>query len=937
MVTNISEQSTELLSVSPKEAGLRNRCLTLLQQISQVENTNLDDLVWEVSFTHHRYKNSKVVLDFAPFCQSELAFAKTVKVLWETDQAIELSPVVFAKWLFLELVQDQSVDYRCVWLLDLLKMLFHYLKVEKLIVLTEAQLPDFFSLLLTHDFDNNRFVKRFSIPAYGSRIKLFTLRSIYKLLTRHRVRVLLNQIDITSQNKALNEACLSQTGMTLTDYKAGGSFDFLGLDIGRHYIDYCAEFFEQNITFATAVSKTLKQMKTYIEGIGGLKSGTISRLIRVVANMLQLGQQPKKYRNGRLEHEKVYELELMVLNKALTVFQQAYNECVIHNKAYSLDVLNAVAADLGVKEFRLDTHEFIRAMLYTRFVDGDIKSRKSICEEYKSVILTSDFANGAFKWQLDEFDQVCDKYIAGFTIEQNEVSDLCKKFSTSNNSIKNNNGLKAFLSDVEAAGITLFAAYTGWRASEFGFPLSAISVEINKDIVDSSYTPFRFYVNWTASKTSGDTALRREITQSTAMVANQISQLNCAGAEDPALISVTISNKNNLATRVEKMWLRFPFEYALFKELDELEALNAVKGALSADKRISYMRLNKKYDIKNSLAQEVIKLRNQLRHGVAKLELSKRSYQKENRSTARFSETLRRYKQGTLDTTSTNLLNESLSEKTKSHIFSNDNDNDNGNESVFRSETVRGIREEFVHDVLKVTPHAFRHIWAEAILQRYRGDVGRFIRANFKHIDERFFMAYLRNKEVKSIYDVAKRTTINSVVQKHVASLKDERRSYSGGFDRFVSKAVNLTKVVTNEEYVVIANKIAKERVIDIKSNAWATCILRAGTESHAKCSVDGIPQRHNASPKLCLGCINADIINSNFAGIVIYTQNDVEVCKNPNLPLSIKEFHVATLRKALLRIAELKVNEKSSSYDDFITHLEGVISDVDKEGHLNG
>ena len=152
LVTNISEQSTELLSVSPKEAGLRNRCLTLLQQISQVENTNLDDLVWEVSFTHHRYKNSKVVLDFAPFCQSELAFAKTVKVLWETDQAIELSPVVFAKWLFLELVQDQSVDYRCVWLLDLLKMLFHYLKVEKLIVLTEAHLPDFFSLLLTPEF-----------------------------------------------------------------------------------------------------------------------------------------------------------------------------------------------------------------------------------------------------------------------------------------------------------------------------------------------------------------------------------------------------------------------------------------------------------------------------------------------------------------------------------------------------------------------------------------------------------------------------------------------------------------------------------------------------------------------------------------------------------------------------------------------------------------
>ncbi|MDP5134773.1 hypothetical protein ORJ04_02295 [Rheinheimera baltica] len=446
----------------------------------------------------------------------------------------------------------------------------------------------------------------------------------------------------------------------------------------------------------------------------------------------------------------------------------------------------------------------------------------------------------------------------------------------------------------------------------------------------------RFYVNWTSSKTSGGTLLQREITLSTVMIANQLADLNDSERNDPALISVNFSNLGDLAgritERVSRLWGRFPYDYAIFKELDEYEALNARFDNLTSDEELKRRHLSEKYDSGNSIVIDVLALREQLRNDAVRLEISKREYKGDNRSTVRFAETLRRYSQHKLDPSSTHSLNTYLGEDTKKYLFSSDKTSD-----FLRQEAVSAIRDEFTSGVIKATPHAFRHIWAEAILQRYRGDVGRFIRANFKHIDERFFMAYLRNKEVKSIYEVAKRTTINSVVRKHVSSLKEDKRAYAGGFDRFVSKAVNLTKIVTHEDYALIARKIAQERVVDIKVNAWSTCLLRAGTETHARCSVDGIPQRQNASPKLCLGCVNAEINDSNYAGIVVYTKSDVEACKNPNLPVSIKRFHVATLRKALLRVRELATNDKCSLYDSFIAHLESVINMVDTEGLTNG
>jgi hypothetical protein len=136
---------------------------------------------------------------------------------------------------------------------------------------------------------------------------------------------------------------------------------------------------------------------------------------------------------------------------------------------------------------------------------------------------------------------------------------------------------------------------------------------------------------------------------------------------------------------------------------------------------------------------------------------------------------------------------------------------------------------------------------------------------------------------------------------------------------------------MSQKEYEKLT-KAVSGTVISIKPNAWSTCMLRKGTERQAKCSVNGVPQRHRASPSLCLGCINADITSANVPGIVAFVKIDVDACINPELPLFIKEVSLAVVRTALTRIIELKNNEKTDKYNPVIERFEEAIQCVEEQ-----
>lgn len=911
-------------------------CNDMLHQLQPTSIVMLDQLVWKLPFSHKNYKGSMALLDFSAFESEELMFVDKIQVSLQEGVIVELSPIGFAKWLLLELNKGMSIDYRIVWYLDRLKMLFAFLKEKEITILREEDLEEYFTLLLTHDFAGNNFVRRYSIPAYGSRFKRLDFMLIYRTLMSHNIDLLLEKFDNHELNVSLNNACIAQANLTLNDYKRGGTFDFLGLDVGRHYVDYCASFFEDNIAYATAASKTIKAITTEIDEEYKFSDDFRKKLIEELTSVL-VGN--VKYNLDDLDIDvKLHkftkpiqcvnssfpdEMKQYIRKKSLHIFCDFYNAIVVSGKAFTLDIINSIADELKLPTTRFDTQEFIRAMLFSRFYDSSLRNRNSICEEYKasikkSSIFDTDIIN--LNWDVSCFDRICDKKFKEPKITIDEVSITCEEAILRLKPHNHNfNSLNTAIKNVESSGVTCFVAYTGWRASEFGFPLSSISAAINQDILDSNYTPFRFYVNWISPKTNGETLLEREVTLSTNILLQQLAQLNCSNYDYPALVSKKFSNTTELgkiiSDHVARHWLDFPYKYKVFQEIDELQRLENEKSKLNELEKERLINLKIKYDINNSYVVELINLKEKLRKDSKIRTLAQRSYTGKNGSTVRFAETLRRYRNCALNKADQDLLNSILTQETQKAVLDE--------HFSFQIEAVAAVREEFVRDTHNATPHAFRHIWAEAVLRRYKGDIGKFIRANFKHIDERFFMAYLRNKETKAIYEVATRTTINSVVRKHVKSMGDEKRAYAGGFDRYLSKAISITNVVTQQEHDELANTIANNRVIDMKANPCVTCLLRANSKHMAKCSVDGVPQPHNAEPRLCMGCVNGDIEKGNYIGIVIYIKPDIDACRNPNIPFSWKKPHIETVNKALKRVRELRDNEGSSHYDKFIHHIE--------------
>lgn len=98
------------------------------------------------------------------------------------------------------------------------------------------------------------------------------------------------------------------------------------------------------------------------------------------------------------------------------------------------------------------------------------------------------------------------------------------------------------------------------------------------------------------------------------------------------------------------------------------------------------------------------------------------------------------------------------------------------------------IISEMLGDVRYPSPHAFRHIWAESILTRYQGDVGAVIRHQFAHLDNSFFMAYLREKDARGIITSAKQRYLNSVVELLITETEYVGEKYVGGMAKFVKR-----------------------------------------------------------------------------------------------------------------------------------------------------
>ncbi len=896
------------------------------QQLALFDTHNkFEDMHW-----HIRLGNSQVIHDFTPYTKDYTQFRPSLNAEFAGEK-INLSIAEWAKLITIKVLRGKTSHASHKGLQESVLMLFMLLKEQGTDTLNESQMQEYFTLLMLFDAREGRLCKRLNASSYQTRLVhvLAALTDLVHLANALNIASPIPEISRAKYNKLLDETCLATLDMSLRDFEKGGSFNFLTLDVGRHYIDFCATKFEtywhyiavwsdiiededlfEEIVRADTELKQRKQVAGKV-GKGYLKSFMAQTLMGVLPQDFTFTQ------SGFLIDRCVSCYDIVV-----KAFCERFNAIIEQSVAFTEETLKTIASYCHLDSARFDTHEFIRVMQYTRLFEDDTKPRNDIFEEYQS----SQSSNYLFnRLTLSEFDAVCKDVTVRNPLTVDNVS---KVLAQVNSCLINQAGvvsdkpvviLRRLIDDVHASGVTALLAYTGWRQSEYDFPLSALKTSANIDTLDSNYLPLRHYIKWNVQKTSGKTLLEREVTLSSVILIRQISEIIKSSL---ALIPDSQIRRDFIYIFVQKNWRAFVYNYQLFVDIDRYEELLRLKDedVISETLQQELIGLAGQFG-ENSATRNVKSLKKVLCESQPLLDVFGRSRGKRSLNV------LIEYINNELVANKTRLLDKHLSPETKAHLVE-----EYKASGTLSQSTVRNTRSELQDGLYYPTPHAFRHMWAEAVLRRYRGNIGKFIRANFKHIDERFFAAYLRDKETKVVYQVATRTVISDIVRERIETLSgDERREFAGKFDRYMSKAVKYTEVKTQAEYEKLTNAVC-EKVISIKANPWSTCILRKGAERQAKCSENGVPQRYRASPEFCLGCTNADITGANVPGIVAFVKIDVDACTNPELPLFIKLPHLTVVRNALTRITELKRNEKTNKYDKVIEHLNDAIQIVEQQ-----
>ena len=883
----------------------------IFSQLPVVDGTEITDTTWKF---HGSKANHFITLDFSIFDEEHVQFTQSLSVHYN-DETLQLGLSAIAKILWLKAVSGKAVrgaPFNSTF--NMIALVFGYLKASNADVLDGSMLVDFYGFCLTQNVTKTGIQRRFTPPSYKGAFDALPLNKISRLLRQIGISGLIGTVSLKKGQEALNEACVSLLDMSLAEYKAGGSFNFLGLDAGRHYIDHCYHLFETHGAFITAIRQTEAKFRQEAKVNPQL---TLSRryTIKVFGGVLS-GLTCDEIRQKLTVSEDKVQVSEVLIHRA---FRDYYSRALRQFNAYKIDTVNRIVEMCALPD-RYDEQEFVRALLFVDCFGEQGKSKQAIYDEYKATLARCEHTwslslvdiESRIAHVLDSMDEKLPNTAKGLRqFFKNKISTLPISLSE-----YHSNGMlyfNAISNMIEEAGITCFAALTGWRASEYGFSQSNINISLNHDPLDNQYTPWRFHVHWKAPKTAGETLLDREITLGSHILTAQLAAMNCAGDNRPAIYQAATDrqlrvSEDCIQLSVKTCWRDFVINYSIFTDIDQWQTLQAKVAPLNATEAAQVTELESQYHFDSSIMKDIAHLKESLRTALPRVDRVLGGKDK-----AKFHHDVRLYCSGQADPEITQLLDEALSKDTKERLKSG--------EIALDHASMRAVRVEFLGDALYPTAHAFRHIWAEAVLRRYRGDVGKFIRVHFKHLDERFFMAYIRGKEMKVIHQVAQRHILNSTLRQQIESLSDENRGYAGGIDRFLSKAAHITTVNTPEDSIKLVETIA-DRVVGVKSNPWATCILIGATEKFAKCSVDGEPQRQNASPRLCLGCMHVNISEGNYRGIVVYTQQDVIACRNTALPWFIKEANVRTVKLALKRVEELQKNSGHVKYNKFITYL---------------
>jgi len=899
-----------LLDLHPEIENLKGK-LSLLAGCSA--DNMLDSDEWR--FYHQSLKaNETHILDFSLFNLKCFSFFETVDADIDGNKIV-LTPSNLAKLIFLLHCEGKTSAKNFKSVFNLLLKTFAYLVECNKLYVRHNDYEAYFEYLIMNEVSQNGITRRYTPLAYSTVFKTLNLEEVFHAVQTFGIGTfLLQPITKIQKNKALSKTVsIIGDGLTLTDYKEGGSFNFLTLDVGRYYAEHLATFFNENYLIAHALKRTQRDTVQILREVGLAKGNSFGpTIINKVLSGHSLNSiidycRDSKRNKYQVAPNKVRRLFKIVLER----FEEHYLSVYQDNAIYSLKGLRLLAKKLKLPESQ-DIDELLMSLLHVKEQEDISLSVSTILNESS---LTKNISISEFINSCDQVRIILSNKIILPNLNESFYKNLGIERSESHHEIQ------VLLRSVEAAGTTSFESLTAWRETEYGFSFKDISISRNKDLLDGIYHPLRFKVFWFVPKTNGETKLEREIILPAYRIAYQLNQLVASDDKAPCLYSIS-GNKGDpqnssaaIITRTSMLWEHFVNNYKGFVELDCLDRLRALVeiDKLSGYDQKELKRLIQKYPDNHHTLQ--------LRHTMEKVtaELPRIEATKKVRAEDVFA-----YITQNMEKEQAAIWDEYLSNETKKHlleelkILSADDIPKSISVLVFNQ-----IRENCVYP----SPHALRHMWVEAVLRRFSGDIGWFIRSNFKHITQSMFMRYLRNKNNKLLAEMAKRQVIHSLLRNHVLSRDSEGHRYSGEMEKYLQRLSGKTIVSSLDQLNEQIEQYAALEIEDIKSNSWGYCILKRRNKYRTKCAVEGEPQRQNASPEFCLGCMNNYIEDGHTKGIMFLMENHVKSLKNPHTPNVFKERGAVTVQNAIKVLQKMDKNSDSLKNEKYINYLQSALA----------
>lgn len=885
----------------------REQLQSILSNINSRKENSLDGMEWV-------FMNVKIDFTSINTLQHSYPF-------W--DQKAIINPVWLAKLLILKKIEGIHSSTQIKIVFDSILKTIFYLTENRIQHINRTDIQEYISYLLMNNVTNGLPTKRLTPVNSQSYCNGIRPEEWIKTLKEYDLPMVgfANFISDQVIEKELKNAIetLSAGDLTYRDWKDGGSFNHLTLDYGRYYVEHCADFFKQNINVAIALKSTVSHSVSIAERAGfKVTTFTMDTAISTVIIHFLMGKQVSDLRPSyRKKYSDIWWEKLQ--SCTLTHYQKKIFTLSILDALTSEQEIDQLGAKVGFDTLNQYQREWIKYLVEAECSYADAENQTRLKELtfteidcIRKVVGTNIDIDKIRELIKDAINDRLSNYKVDFplpTLAFFENAGIIETGTTSTS-------LSKFIMSVEDAGIVQFVALTGWRESEFGFSLYNINIQTNLDFLDQYVHPIRYEIQWIVPKTNGKTKLKREITRSAYRCATQLAALVGAKDDDPCLYSTTVAAKNTkqsssfIKDAVPRLWKHFVQHYVPFKQLtllDELQFLRAQQASnnLKSQKLID---LSKRYDEENweRLEQDPM-LREAYRRSNDELG---RVWFLLNRDSRR--NYIWAYHEGTLTPEHKKLVEMYLSEETKKVIH------------ALRSETevnahfTRTVTNELLQDCLYPTPHAFRHMWAEAVLRRFDGDVGWMIRSNFKHISTNMWLAYIRNKNNGRHHERVKRKVISSVVGNYfrkksvdeAGNIGEFGNDYSGAMNKLLRRLFRNTKIMAINELDKAIDQFALTEIEDIKSNPWGYCVLKKRHQDQAKCAEYGVPQRQNASPAFCLGCSNNLTQSGNLDGILLGINNDMNVLSNPNVPAVFQRASYNTVKNALIHLKKLKADK---------------------------